>query len=139
MINTTKALVAVAALSMVVAACGTYQAQPAGGGGDAAGAACLVGDETCYETGAEGNGAEDVFDAESVRQDAHGLLGMYEEDLPENVRISRRGDEQMILTEDYVHGRLTVELDDTDGSGFRVVTVTVELPNGPATFELTPG
>lgn len=138
MIKTTKALVAFAALSLVLAACGTGQAQPADGG-DAAGAACLVGDDTCYETGAEGNGDQDAFDAETVRQEAHGVLGMYEKDLPESVRVARRGAEQLALTEDYVLGRLTVELDDTDGSGFRVTTVTVELPDGPETFELTPG
>lgn len=40
----------------------------------------------------------------------------------------------MILTEDYVLGRITVELDaDTEGA-FRAVTATVELPDGPETF-----
>ncbi len=45
----------------------------------------------------------------------------------------------MMLTDDFVVGRLTVALEDTDGSGCRVVEVIAELPNGPATYELTPG
>jgi hypothetical protein len=66
------------------------------------------------------------------------LLGLYEDDLAADVRIARRGSEQMALTEDYVLGRLTVELDE-DGSAYRVTSVTVELPAGPETLELTPG
>lgn len=80
----------------------------------------------------------DEFPVEQARQDAQAVLGMNEEDLPADVRIGRRGDEVMALTEDYRLGRRTVELDDTDGSGFRVVSVVVELPDGPETFELEP-
>lgn len=76
---------------------------------------------------------------EEARQQARGLLGMNEADLPDDVRIARRGDEQFMLTQDYVLGRRTVELDDTDGSGYRVVAVTVELPGEPETFELQGG
>ncbi|MEX2561792.1 MAG: hypothetical protein WD358_00915 [Nitriliruptoraceae bacterium] len=72
------------------------------------------------------------------REQARGLLGMHEEDLPDGVRISRRGDDDFALTEDYVIGRRTVQLDD-DGSGFRVMSVTIELPDGPETFELQGG
>lgn len=36
-------------------------------------------------------------------------------------------------------GRPTVALDGTDGTGYRVVEVTAELPNGTATYELTAG
>ena len=63
---------------------------------------------------------------------------MYESDLPADVRIGRRGEEVMALTEDYKLGRRTVQLDDTDGSGFRVFSVTVELPDGPEDFDLQP-
>jgi len=77
------------------------------------------------------------FDTEAAREEARAVLGMFEEDLPEDVRIARRGDESFMLTEDYVLGRRTVELDD-DGDGFRVTSVVVELPDGPETFELEP-
>ena len=90
-----------------------------------------VGDDTTDdEFGAD-------VDADAAREEARAVLGMPEEDLPEDVRISRRGDESFMLTEDYVLGRLTVELDD-DGDGYRVTSVVVELPDGPETFELEP-
>lgn len=106
-------------------------------------AACPVGDPNCYEDGTGRTAPDDPlgggFPVDGAIADAHGLLGRAEADLPPDVRIGRRGHEQMALTEDYVLGRMTVELDDTDGSDFRVVAVTVELPDGPQTFELTPG
>lgn len=103
--------------------------------------ACLVGDPDCYETGAEPgtDGPDHAFAVDAALQTAYGLLGLPEGQLPDDVRIARRGLEHMALTEDYVLGRLTVDLDDTDGSGYRVVDVTVELPDGPETVELTPG
>jgi hypothetical protein len=67
------------------------------------------------------------------------VLGLYETDLPADVRVARRGAESLALTEDHVVGRVTVDLDDTDGSGFRVIAATVELPAGSATVELTAG
>ncbi len=79
----------------------------------------------------------DQFSVEQARDDAHGLLGRYESDLPDDVRVGRRGDEQYALTEDYVIGRLTVELDD-EGDGYRVTSVVVELPESTETFHLTP-
>ena len=78
------------------------------------------------------------FPVDQARDDAHGLLGIAEADLPDDVRISRKGADQFAVTEDYVLGRRTVELDD-DGDGFRVTSVTLELPGGPETLELTPG
>jgi hypothetical protein len=81
-------------------------------------------------------GFDPDFDVEQARQDARALLGMDEADLPADVRVGRRGDEQFALIENYVLGRSTVELDDLDGSGFRVVQVTVELPDGPDTLTL---
>ena len=68
----------------------------------------------------------------TARDDAHALLGAPEGELGAEVRISRRGAETMMLTEDYVLGRMTVELDDA-GDGYRVTSVTVELPDGPET------
>jgi hypothetical protein len=62
----------------------------------------------------------------------------YESDLPDTVRIGRRGDEHFPLTRDYRLGRVTVELDDIDGSGYRVTSLMVELPDGPETFHLEP-
>lgn len=73
-----------------------------------------------------------------MRQEAHGLLGRFETDLPTDVRIGRRGSEQFVLTDDYRLRRFTVDLDD-DGDGYRVTSVTVELPDGPETYDLTPG
>lgn len=85
-----------------------------------------------------GNGDNgDEYPVDQARDDARAILGMNEEDLDETVRVSRRGDETFMLTQDYVLGRLTVELDD-DGSGYRVMSVTVELPDGPETFDLEP-
>lgn len=83
----------------------------------------------------------DDFSTEQARDDARAVLGMYEEELPDDVRVGRRGDETFALTEDYVLGRRTVELDDTDGDGdgFRVTAVIVELPDGPETFDLEAG
>ena len=78
-------------------------------------------------------------DLDLMQQEAHGLLGMNEDDLPEEVRIARRGEEAFALTEDHVIGRRTVELDDTDGSGFRVTIVHLEVPSGVETFELEAG
>lgn len=144
---------------------------------DPSGAACLAGDDDCYETGAEqGDDPEagmcapdtpagvDCVDAETgadrclpdavdcndtptfdpvaldaARNQAHGLLGVAEADVPADVRIDRRGEEYFPRTEDYVIGRLTVELDDTDGSGYRVVLVALETPDGTEAYELTPG
>jgi hypothetical protein len=65
--------------------------------------------------------------------DARELLGKAEEELPADVRVSRRGDEHFMLTEDYVVGRHTVELDaDADGV-FRVTAVVTEHADGPET------
>jgi hypothetical protein len=74
------------------------------------------------------------FDADSAREAARATLGTAEGELDAVVRVSRRGDENYMLTEDYVFGRLTVDLDaDADGV-YRVVSVVVELPEGPETY-----
>ena len=88
--------------------------------------------------GGIGDTPDDEFPVEQARDDAQALLGRSETDLPADVRVARKGDEQFALTEDFVLGRRTVELDD-GGDGFRVTSVTVELPDGPETLELTAG
>lgn len=71
---------------------------------------------------------------DTLREQAQLLLGTAEVDVPADVRIGRRGDEHMMLTEDYVIGRMTVGLDD-DGTGTFVVTeVILEMEEGPETF-----
>lgn len=68
---------------------------------------------------------------DTMREQAQSLLGTPEGELPADVRIGRRGDEHMMLTEDYVIGRMTVALED-DGTGTFVVTeITLELEDGP--------
>jgi hypothetical protein len=88
--------------------------------------------------GGIGDTPGDQYPVDDARNEAQGLLGRGEGDLPADVRVARRGSEQFALTEDYVLGRSTVELDG-DGDGYRVTSVTVELPDGPETFHLTPG
>lgn len=76
----------------------------------------------------------DEFPSDQARADAESLLGLAEGEFGDEARIARKGNVHFLLTEDYVLGRLTVELDD-DGSGtYRVVSVTVELPDGPETI-----
>lgn len=83
----------------------------------------------------EPDGSGDQFDSEAEKEEARAMLGLAEDELARDVRVGRRGDEQMMLTEDYVLGRKTVELDaDADGV-FRVTKVTVELPEGPVSYE----
>ena len=74
----------------------------------------------------------DEFPVEQSIEQARALLGLAAADLPGDVRIGRSGNEHFVLTEDYVLGRMTVELDDM-GGGPRVTSVTVELPAGPQT------
>jgi hypothetical protein len=141
-----RATVVLATIACSMAACRTAAVSDTGDADDAASGACLVGDADCDETGADRCLPEltDCVDAGPTERDAlveaaADLLGRPEADLPDDVRIGRRGDESPSLSDDTVLGRRTVELDDTDGSGFRVVAVTIELPDGPERLELTPG
>jgi hypothetical protein len=71
-----------------------------------------------------------AFDADEAARRAASLLGAQEGDLPDDVRVARRGDEEFPLTADLVPGRLTVQLDD-DGTGtFVVVEVQIESEDG---------
>lgn len=62
------------------------------------------------------------------------LLGTPQDDLDDNVRIGRAGDEHMALTMDHVVGRVTVEVDPDDDGTYRVTVVHVETENGLETF-----
>jgi hypothetical protein len=102
---------------------------------------CAPGVPDCVDTVVDGgNGIDvgepngDMFDSESERNAARAMLGLAEADLAPDVRVGRRGGEQMMLTEDYVLGRKTVELDGGADGVFRVTKVIVELPDGPETF-----
>ncbi|MDX1659253.1 MAG: hypothetical protein R3343_10575 [Nitriliruptorales bacterium] len=118
--------------------------EPADAGTDPASGACLVGTVDCVDTpgivvgepapGQEEEPAGDVYDSESARAEAKALLGLTDAELAPDVRISRRGEEEMMLTEDYVLGRMTVELDINDMDEWIVTAVTVELPDGPESF-----
>ena len=70
---------------------------------------------------------------ESLLENAASYLGTPEAGLDPAWRIGRRGDDSFDLTEDFVVGRFTVELDDDGTSTFLVTTVTVELPGGAQT------
>lgn len=92
---------------------------------------CLEGATDCNDMG---EGSSDAFDDDAEREAARAMIGMAEADLAPDVRIGRKGGETYALTEDYVLGRKTVELDaDADGT-FRVTKVTVELLSGPETY-----
>lgn len=77
------------------------------------------------------------FDSDGARDAAAGLLGLAEEDLQglDDVRIGVVDGEALALTEDYVLGRRTVELETDDGRTL-VTAVTVELPDGPERLTL---
>jgi hypothetical protein len=85
----------------------------------AAGATCIVGATDCNDMS---------FGHRATEDDAAGLVGLTEAELPSDVRIARIDDETFPLTEDYRVGRLTVEI--TDG---HVVQVTLEAEDGPVT------
>ena len=123
-----------------LAACGT----PAGSGaadssGDGATAACPLDNPDCVDTPQLSDEAPVQMDETGVKQlrrDAKFYLGLPQDELNDQIRIGRIDDEQMMLTEDYRIGRITVELDSNE-EGIPVVTsTTVELPDGPETFTL---
>lgn len=91
--------------------------------------------------GGIGDTPGDEFPVDAAREAARNLLGVSEADLEGvdgDVRIGRRGAEWMALTEDFVLGRMTVELDDT-GDGYVVTSVSVELPGGVETLDVQAG
>lgn len=101
-------------------------------------AMCAPGVTDCVDVVVDDAAGDDAAGSrpsdDTLREVAQSLLGLAEDELADDVRIGRRGGEQMMLTEDYVIGRFTVELDD-DGTGtFRVTAVTAELGDAPETF-----
>jgi hypothetical protein len=130
---------------LMLAACGTAMSgeevpgPDTGTSNDAAAGMCPQDQPDCIDTPQlsddEAVGIDETG-IEQLRRDARFYLGLGQDELNEHVRIGRIGDEHMMLTEDYRVGRITVELDDVDGDGVPVVTsATVELPDGPETFE----
>lgn len=136
---TRAALALLAAASLV--ACGddddtvnSNADAPAGSTDDVA-SACMEGAEDCDDTPDATAGDDDEsIDEHAVIEEAKALVGQPEDELDPEVRIARRGDEQFALTEDYVIGRMTAELDPDDAGVYRVVKVVVELTEGPMTF-----
>jgi hypothetical protein len=128
------------AIAIFAAACGAADADViAAPDADPAAGACLEGTPDCVDTdldGDQGPPTDDptAIDEGALLREAEGLLGEVEEEVLErrpDVRVGRRGGEHMMLTEDYVIGRMTIATDD-DGSGtYRVVEVTLELTDGP--------
>lgn len=76
----------------------------------------------------------DDLDVDAARDRSRALLGLAEDELPADVRIGRIDDEEWMLTEDYVLGRATVELDTGADGVARVTSVRVELVDGPETL-----
>ncbi|WP_052667803.1 hypothetical protein [Nitriliruptor alkaliphilus] len=114
----------------------------AGGAAGGAAGACLEGDPNCVDAdlGGDAGAGDDVgfdIDIDAARQDAESMLGEPEDDVLErweDVRLGRRGDEEMILTFDLRPGRKTIATED-DGTGtYRVVAVILETEDGSETF-----
>ena len=113
--------VAAIALTLVLAAC-----DPTPTGSVTAGM-CPPPAQHCDDT------SRDPVGGSSEPADAY-LVGLARDELPDDVRIARIGDEWFALTEDYVIGRRTVELDVDDDGITRVVLVAVEADHGLVTF-----
>ena len=100
----------------------------------AAGERCRPEAVDCHDT-PDGDAPMDAtFDTEAALADAEAVLGLTEVELGADVRVGRRGEESMMLIEDYRLGRLTVDLDLDDMDRWVVTAVTVELPDGPQTL-----
>lgn len=143
---------ALAALTLLAAACGESAAQAgdrpdtvtsdegSGLDGSSAGGMCAPETPDCVDTVVTDGGDAGMddpaadLDVEGELAEARALLGLAEEDLPADVRVGKRGGEHMMLTEDYVFGRHTVELDTGADGVARVTSVTTELEDGPETI-----
>lgn len=142
--NRTGLVLAAAALAMTLAACGAQRTDsatgsaPTGGNVGQVAGACAQDQPDCVDTPQLGSDEPVQIDETGVKQfrrDARYYLGRTQDELTEHIRIARIDDERFMLTEDYQVGRITVELDDVDGTPI-VTSATVELPSGPETFEL---
>ncbi len=134
-------------LAVFLAACGdpagtTAAEQPTSAPADPGAAAgmCIEGATECVDTPQLNSDEPVEIDETAVaqfRKDARYYLGRPQSELTELIRIGRIDDAQRALTEDYQVGRITVELDTPSSGGEPIVTTaTVELPDGPETFEL---
>jgi hypothetical protein len=127
------------ALAFLVAACGgtanATSAEPDEPTASPIAGMCAQDQPDCVDTVVPDEDAdEDAVDEGALIRDAGSLLGRSEDEVLEelaDVRVGRHGDQEMMLTEDYVLGRMTIATDD-DGTGtFRIVEVTLELTDGP--------
>jgi hypothetical protein len=101
---------------------------------DDAASMCIEGSTDCDDTPTATDGGDpDAIDEGAIIEEANRLIGLAEDELDDSVRIGRRGDEYMILTEDYQIGRMTAELDPDDLGVMRVTSVIIELTDGPVT------
>lgn len=130
MARSRRMAVALAVATLLTTGCGVAAA-PADTPTGAGSAMCAPEAPDCEDTGTDDAGDDASDDDHRAR--ARALLGTVEAELPDDVRVGRRGDEQMMLTEDHRVGRLTVELDPDDDGTFVVTSVTVELQDGPET------
>ena len=143
--NRVGTTLAVLVLVMALVACAASSPEeiavstPAAGSGAIAGM-CAEGATDCVDTPQLLSDEPVAIDETGIRQfrkDAKYYLGRDQDELTELIRIARIDDEQFALTDDYQVGRITVELDDVKGNGKPIVTSsTIELPDGPETFEL---
>lgn len=126
--------------ALILSACGAAVAEDDAASPPALGV-CAPGVTDCVDTvvddggdDADGDEWDDTFGADAARDEAERQLGLTEDELDPSVRIGRVGDEHYMLTEDYVLGRITVELEADETGTYRVVVATVELPDGPETY-----
>ena len=120
-------IVALTALAFLLSACDpTTTANPAAG-------MCPPPVQFCNDTSTDPGDPADAAGGSIEPADAY-LVGMALDELPDDVRIARIGDEQLPLTMDYVVGRRTAELDYDDEGVARVVLLTVEADHGTVTF-----
>lgn len=126
---------AVLSASLLLAACGASATadDPAGDAADAPAGMCAPEMTDCDDTAGSTDGS-DPADFDVDRENARALLGIAEGDLPQDVRVGRRGEEHLMLTEDYQVGRRTVELDPDAEGVFRVTKVVLEAEEGPETY-----
>ena len=112
---------------------------PIGDQGGSAAGTCPHGTVNCVDADLNLDEVVDPavdFDSEIAREQAAELLGLAEIELAgfDDVRVGVVDGEALMLTEDYVLGRRTVELETGADGTKRVTAVTVELPDGPETI-----
>jgi hypothetical protein len=91
------------------------------------------GDYVVTAVSVETEDGSELVTVDRLLADAASILGTPEAGLDPAWRVGRRGDESFPLTEDFVVGRYTVELDDDGTGAFLVTAVAVELPGGAQT------